>query len=70
MVENHYAQPFDLQGKRYLIAFQNRVNPHRVKIIPAKETGAGADYWLTQKDDTRPYGVLFKEIVKGECNIS
>ena len=70
MVENHYAQPFDLKGKRYLIAFQNRVNPHRVKIIPAKETGAGADYWLTQKDDTRPYGVLFKEIVKGECNIS
>ena len=62
MVGNHYAQPFDHKDKRYLIAFQNRVNPNRVKIISAEKTGVGADYWLAQKGDIRPYGVLIKEV--------
>ena len=62
MVENHYAQQFDHNGKRYLIAFQNRVNPDRIKIISAEKTGVGADYWLTQKGEIRPYGVLIKEV--------
>ena len=38
------------------------VNPNRVKIISAEKTGVGADYWLTQKGDIRPYGVLIKEV--------
>ena len=42
MVERLYAQPFDLDGKRYKIALQNRVNPDHVEIISASQTGAGA----------------------------
>ena len=73
MVERHYAQEFTYQGKSYKIAFQNRVNPDQpngnLKIIPASETGAGADYWLSQKQDpdkgvfdVRPYGVLIRRM--------
>lgn len=62
MVEKMYAQSFPFGGKEYKIALQNRVNPKRTQIIPASETEVGADYWLTQKDDIRPYGVLVKVI--------
>ena len=55
MVEECYAQSFSLDGKTYLIVFQNRVNPDaaggRLKIIPASENGSGADYWLSPKHD-------------------
>lgn len=62
VVERFYAQPFTHEGKRYLMAFQNRVNPNGMKIISAEKTGLGAEYWLTQRGETRPYGVLFKEV--------
>lgn len=62
MVEKIYAKEFTHEGKSYKIAFQNRVNPARLKIIPASETHAGADYWLSQQGDIRPYGVLIREV--------
>ncbi|XP_022788065.1 uncharacterized protein LOC111327991 [Stylophora pistillata] len=66
MVEKMYSRPFQFEGKNFKIAFQNRVNSRRVQIIPATQTEVGADYWLTQKDDIRPYGVLIKEIKEVE----
>ena len=66
MVERLYAQEFLYNGKRYKIAFQNRVNPDRnghLKIISASETGVGADYWLSPNgNDVRAYGILFREV--------
>ena len=62
MVEKFYAQEFTHEGKSYKIAFQNRVNPDRLKVIPARETGAGADYWLSRTGDALPYGVLICEV--------
>lgn len=66
MVERYYAQEFKHKGKSYKIAFQNRVNPDRLKVIPARETGAGADYWLSRTGDARPYGVLIRKVWKTE----
>ncbi|XP_022786300.1 uncharacterized protein LOC111326552 [Stylophora pistillata] len=37
MVEKGYTQPFTHKGKSYNIAFQNRVNPGRVKIFPPEK---------------------------------
>ena len=63
MVERLYAQQFTHEGKSFKIAFQNRVNPNRLQVIPASQTGVGADYWLSQnKHDVRPYGVLIREV--------
>ena len=71
MVERLYAQEFTHNGKSYKIVFQNRVNPDQrnghLEIIPAAETGVGADYWLSPactKDatDVRPYGILIREV--------
>lgn len=62
MVERFYAQEFTHAGKSYKIAFQNRVNPDRLQVIPAAQTGAGADYWLSKTGDARPYGVLIREV--------
>ena len=66
MVERFYAQEFSCNGKRYKIAFQNRVNPDpdgHLVIISASETGVGAEYWLSPKDnDVRPYGILIREV--------
>ena len=66
MVRRRYANPFDHDGKRHKIAFQNRVNPDRnghLKIISASQTEVGADYWLSpNEDDVRPYGLLVREV--------
>lgn len=68
MVERYYAKEFELKGKRYKIALQNRVNPDqgagRLEITAASVTGTGADYWLSPEhnDDVRPYGILIREV--------
>ncbi|KXJ13451.1 uncharacterized protein LOC110240287 [Exaiptasia diaphana] len=71
MVERLYAQRFEHEGSTFKIALQNRINPspgHFV-IIPAEQTGVGAEYWLSPHhdakkkiDDLRPYGLLFKKV--------
>ena len=75
MVEMHgYAKEFLYDGKRYKIALQNRVNPDRdghLEIVSASRTAVGADYWLSRnKDDVRPYGLLFREVGQTEsCSL-
>ena len=66
-----YAETFKhSDGKTYQVVLQNRVNPapgHLV-VIDKSETGVGADYWLSPKQDiingkydVRPYGMLLRE---------
>ncbi len=71
MVSNIYAQEFKSKGSIWKIALQNRVNPasDRLKIVPASETGVGADYWVsTMHDpekniyDVRPYGIVMRKV--------
>ena len=69
IVDERYAQEFSYGGKKYKIAIQTRVNPDRVKIIPATKTGVEAEYWISQEGDIRPYGVITKEIVASGCDI-
>lgn len=71
MVERLYAQQFTYNGKTFKIVLQNRVNPDqrngRLQIIPAANTGVGADYWLSPAQgtvDVRPYGILIREVPK------
>ena len=68
MIERFYAQEFSYDGKKYKIAFQNRVNPDRnghVTIISAEQTRVGADYWLSPNgNDVRAYGILIREVRK------
>jgi len=71
MVSRMYAQQFTSKGSTWKIALQNRVNPasDHLKIVPAKETGVGADYWVSTKHDpqkgifdVRPYGVVICKV--------
>ena len=67
MVDMMYAQEFTHEGEKYKIALQNRVNPDQsnghLKIIPASQTGVGADYWLSpERCDVRPYGILIRHV--------
>lgn len=65
MVEKLYAHEFKHEGKSYKIVLQNRVNPNGLQVIPASQTGVGADYWLSQSgDNVRAYGVLIREVKK------
>ena len=71
LVEKLYAQEFTHKGKSYKIVLQNRVNPDQrnghLQIIPASQTGTGADYWLSPAQDSadvRPYGILIREVTK------
>ena len=73
MVEKRYAQQFHFKGNTYKIAFQNRVNPDiangHLVIIPASQTGVGAEYWVSPKQnpgsnihDVRPYGIVIRQV--------
>ena len=51
-----YSVPREVNGKRYQMVIQNRVNPESLKIISKAETGVG-EYWISPRDvDIRPYG--------------
>ena len=71
LVEKLYAKEFTHKGKSYKIVLQNRVNPDQrnghLQIIPASQTGAGADCWLSPAQDSadvRPCGILIREVTK------
>ena len=70
-VKKKYCKTFELNGSKWKIALQNRINPNsdHLKIIPAKETGVGAEYWVSTKHDpengvfdVRPYGLVVCKI--------
>jgi len=62
-VAEKFAMQFSHNGYSYLIVFQNRCDPDHIKVIPGSETEAGEDYWITEDEEqTRPYGVCFKQI--------
>ena len=71
MIETYYATEFEFRGNNWKIVLQNRVNPDagHLTVIPSNDTGVGAEYWLSPKQDAdkgvydvRPYGILFKKV--------
>eukprot|EP00731_Ephydatia_muelleri_P013626 Em0007g936a len=73
MVARLYSKEFQYEGKSYKVVLQNRVNPDQInghlKVVPASDTGVGADYWVATKHDpkssvydVRPYGILIREV--------
>ena len=58
VAESGYTcEKMDLQGSRYGIIFQCRVNPKDIKITQS------ADYWvINDPKDIRPYGIIFKKV--------
>jgi hypothetical protein len=61
-----YSNTFIFNGSKYLILFQNRVNPKSLVKIPIKK-GKGSKYWVSPSvDDVKPYALLIKKI--GYCN--
>ncbi|EXX56060.1 uncharacterized protein OCT59_021664 [Rhizophagus irregularis] len=60
-----YANTFIYDGSKYLVLFQNRVNPKSLIKIPFKR-GKGSKYWVSPSvDDVKPYALLIKKI--GYC---
>ncbi|GBC07980.1 hypothetical protein RclHR1_07830007 [Rhizophagus clarus] len=58
-----YAHTFIFNGSKYLVLFQNRVNPKSLIKIPR---GKGGKYWVSPSvDDVKPYALLIKKI--GYC---
>jgi ubiquitin len=50
-----YAKEFTLNGERYKVVFQNRVNPAKLNKF--------GDYWVSLgNEDIRPYGLCIKKI--------
>ena len=71
MVAANYATSFEHKGYNWKVVLQNRVNPEpgHLCIVDTKDTGVGAEYWLSPKQDiengvfdVRPYGLLFKKV--------
>lgn len=54
-VAEEYAKEFDVNGVRYKVVVQNRVNPKTLQKF--------GEYWLSPKDeDIRPYGLCIKRV--------
>jgi len=57
-----YAKKFTYNNERYLVIFQNRVNPANLKKVQATQPGAG-EYWISPNEgDVRPYGICIRKI--------
>ncbi|KAN0028485.1 hypothetical protein ACTFIV_010330 [Dictyostelium citrinum] len=58
-----YARSFEHEGIKYLVVFQNRVNPKTLIKIPRSKTG-DEEYWVSPKDeDIRPYSICIKKLI-------
>ena len=58
-----YSSPFDHEGKKYRVVFQNRICPDGMKVIPAKDTLAGGEYWIQENENLiRPYGIYLQPV--------
>jgi hypothetical protein len=48
-----FANRFEFNGVKYLVLFQNRVNPNTLVKV--------GDYWISPKaEDVRTYGICIK----------
>ncbi|CAG8699520.1 17403_t:CDS:1 [Cetraspora pellucida] len=57
-VAEKFAKDFEFKGNKYVMIFQNRVNPASLKIIKVKN----GEYWVSEKgEDVRPYGICIKK---------
>ncbi|CAG8833798.1 21330_t:CDS:1, partial [Cetraspora pellucida] len=56
-IAEQYATEFEFEGTKYVMIFQNRVNPASLKRIPVRN----GEYWVSEKgEDVRPYGICIK----------
>ncbi|CAG8687059.1 9918_t:CDS:1 [Cetraspora pellucida] len=57
-VAEKFAKDFEFKGNKYVMIFQNRVNPASLKRITVKN----GEYWVSEKgEDVRPYGICIKK---------
>jgi hypothetical protein len=55
-----YAKHFKIEGRKYEVILQNRVNPESLQIVDKKTTGVG-EYWVSSDDQhVRPYGICIR----------
>ncbi|CAG8776865.1 16045_t:CDS:2, partial [Gigaspora margarita] len=56
-IAEQYASEFEFEGDKYVMVFQNRVNPASLQRFPVGD----GEYWVSEKgEDVRPYGICFK----------
>ncbi|CAG8628061.1 18936_t:CDS:1 [Gigaspora margarita] len=56
-IAEQYATEFEFEGIKYVMVFQNRVNPANLQRIPV----GNSEYWVSEKGkDVRPYGICIK----------
>ncbi|CAG8740991.1 6095_t:CDS:2, partial [Gigaspora rosea] len=56
-IAEQYATEFEFGGNKYVMVFQNRVNPVNLQRIPV----GNSEYWVSEKGkDVRPYGICIK----------
>jgi len=60
-VAERFAKVFEVEGTKYKLIFQNRVNPATLIRIPKVKTGFG-EYWISPQEDIRAYGICIKEV--------
>ncbi|UJR12047.1 hypothetical protein I4U23_016225 [Adineta vaga] len=61
-VAEKYGVKFSYGNERYLILFQNRVNPQTLMKLSADNNGMG-EYWVSPTDkDIRPYAVCIRKL--------
>jgi hypothetical protein len=64
-VAEQYAHQFELNGSRYKVILQNRINPNpeNLIVIPASRNGVRGEYFVSKTEaDVIPYGILIKKI--------
>ena len=60
-IAEEYATIFKFEGKKYKVLIQNRVNMEDTDVVPVKHVTHTGDYYVTaNKENIRPYGLLFK----------
>ncbi|CAG8682995.1 16804_t:CDS:1 [Dentiscutata erythropus] len=56
-IAEQYATEFEFEGNKYVMVFQNRVNPVNLQQFPV----GNGEYWVSEKgEDVRPYGICIK----------
>ena len=57
-----YALTFEVDGKRYQMVFQNRVNPANLRML-SEHQAEGGQFWVSpEQDDVRPYAICVRQV--------